>query len=272
MIKSAVTVSLVAEARQGPFVFHEGLEDAFQRASALGFDAIEIFPPSPSALIVDDVLALCDQYKLKVAAVGTGAGFLREKLTLTSGDEDVRQRAMTFIEDLMTFAAGLNAPAIIGSMQGRFDQDVSRNQALAYLSTALSELGEQADALDQMLLYEPLNRYETNLFNRLEETAAYLETFDNPRLKILCDLFHASIEEEDIAASIRKAAPHIGHIHFADSNRRAIGFGHTPIHPIIDVLKQVGYHGYLSAEVLPLPDTQTAAEQTIKAFQLAVSR
>lgn len=265
-MKSAITVSLVPEARQGPFVFHHGLEDACASAAALGYDAIEIFPPGPDAMDADEVLKLCEIHKLKVAAVGTGAGFLRHKLTLTSPNDEIRTRAVGFIQNIMTLAARLNAPAIIGSMQGRYDADMTRNQALAYLSTALSELGEHADSLDQMLLYEPLNRYETNLLNRLDETLDFLMALEQPRIKILCDLFHASIEEADIATAIGVTATHLGHVHFADSNRRAIGLGHTDIRPIIATLKQVGYSGYLSAEIFPLPDATVAAKQTITAF------
>ena len=63
---------------------------------------------------------------------------------------------------------------------------------------------------------------------------------------------------------------HTGHVHFADSNRQAIGFGHTDPAPIIMALKEVGYEGYLSAEIFPLPNADAAAEQTIKAFKSLV--
>ena len=86
-------------------------------------------------------------------------------------------------------------------------------------------------------------------------------------MKLLCDLFHMNIEETDIAGALRLAGPHLGHVHFADSNRRAIGFGHTDIAPIAAALKEMNYAGYVSAEVLPLPDGETAARQTIASFK-----
>ena len=51
--------------------------------------------------------------------------------------------------------------------------------------------------------------------------------------------------------------PLVGHVHFADSNRHAIGFGHTDMPPILRALADIGYSGYLSAEILPLPDGDT---------------
>ena len=46
-----------------------------------------------------------------------------------------------------------------------------------------------------------------------------------------------------------------------------MGFGHTQGAPIIQALRSVGYGGYLSAEVLPLPDSHTAARQTMESFR-----
>jgi sugar phosphate isomerase/epimerase len=56
-------------------------------------------------------------------------------------------------------------------------------------------------------------------------------------------------------------------VHFADSNRHAMGFGHTNAAPIIAALREIGYSGYLSAEILPLPDPEAAARQTISSIR-----
>jgi sugar phosphate isomerase/epimerase len=56
-------------------------------------------------------------------------------------------------------------------------------------------------------------------------------------------------------------------VHFADSNRRAIGLGHIDPKPIAAALRKMGYAGYLSAEIVPLPDAATAARQTIESFR-----
>jgi sugar phosphate isomerase/epimerase len=58
----------------------------------------------------------------------------------------------------------------------------------------------------------------------------------------------------------------IGHLHFADSNRQAMGFGQTNSGKIYTELDRVGYSGFLSAEILPLPNSLAAAEQSIHAF------
>ncbi|MDB4610295.1 sugar phosphate isomerase/epimerase [Akkermansiaceae bacterium] len=119
-------------------------------------------------------------------------------------------------------------------------------------------------------IYEPLNRYETNLINHLEEGARYIEDNNLDNIVLLADLFHMNIEESDVAQAIIAAGKHTGHVHFADSNRSAMGFGHTNTAPIIAALKKVGYTGYLSAEVFPKPDADTCAAQEIEAIQRAL--
>ncbi len=266
-MRSAITVSLVPQAKGGPFVYWNGLADAFEQASTLGFDAIEIFPPSASAIDIAELQNLIDRHKLSVAAIGTGGGWVIHKWTLTHADSGIREQAREFIRAIIDLAGGFAAPAIIGSMQGRWEGDATREQALDWLGEALDDLGEHARTHGVPLLYEPLNRFETNLLNRIGDTAAWLRTLRTANIRILADLFHMNIEEADLATAFRDAGSLVGHVHFADSNRRAIGFGHTSVPPVIGALRDIDYAGYLSAEIIPLPDSATAARQTIESFR-----
>jgi sugar phosphate isomerase/epimerase len=157
-------------------------------------------------------------------------------------------------------------------MQGKAEGDVTREQALTWLAEALTDLGAHAARLGVPLLYEPLNRYETNLLNRQLDAAQFLEARQIANVKLLCDLFHMNIEEVSNAATLRACGRHVGHVHFADSNRQAIGFGHADAAPVIAALKDIGYAGYLSGEILPLPDSEAAAAQTIKAIRAHLPR
>ena len=271
-MKSAITLSLVPEARGGPFVFWDDLAAGFAAAARHGFDAVEIFPPAADAVSVSTVRELMAEHSLQVAAVGTGAGWVKHKLRLTDPDPAVRAQAREFIGAIINLAGDLGAPAIIGSMQGRWEGAVTREQALTWLAEELRALSERAAAHKQVLLYEPLNRYETNLFNRNADAVAFLDAHGLANVRLLCDLYHMNIEEADLAASLRATGPRVGHVHFADSNRHAIGFGHTNAAPIIAALRDIGYAGYLSAEILPLPDSDTAAAKTMESFRRLVGR
>lgn len=263
----AVTVSLVPEAQAGPFVFHGNLEASCTKARAMGFDAVEIFPPGAEFLDARELRQILERNHLKLAAMGTGAGWLTRKLTLTSPDPAVRHQAQQFIGAIVDLAGGFGAPAIIGSMQGRAEGQVSRDQALHWLAEALEQLGPRAHVHGVPLLLEPLNRYESNLLNSLGQTMDFLKPLRTRNIRILGDLFHMNIEEPSIPEAITRAEHWLGHVHFADSNRRAIGMGHTAIEPAIEALRRIGYQGYLSAEILPLPSADDAATQTIASFR-----
>lgn len=270
-MKSAVTVSLVPEARGGPFVFHDDLPSACSVASVLNFDAVELFPPGPDHVSVADLRKVLSDTGLSLAAVGTGAGWLRRKLTLTHSDPMARAESRAFVRAMIDYAGPVGAPVIIGSMQGRWGDDATRESALDWLGEALAELGDHARQYGTVLLYEPLNRYETNLVNTIADGASFLRGAGATNAKLLADLFHMNIEEADLPAAVRAGAGAIGHVHFVDSNRRPAGMGHTDFAPIVAALREAGYTGYLSAEAFPYPDSGKAAEATITAFRKLLS-
>ncbi len=262
-MKSAITLSQVPEAIGGPFVLRDSLPQSFASAAAAGFDAVELFLPGPDFVTVEEVRSLAEAWGLAIAAVGTGAGMLRHGLSITDASAEKREAAMDFVFSMIDFGGRLNAPAILGSMQGRRTHDL----ALEQLAANLRRCGQRASEHGVPFIYEPLNRYETNLFNRLGDAAAFIEEHGLKNVVLLADLFHMNIEESDLPAAIRAAGRHIGHVHYADSNRQAMGFGHTLPGPIIAALRESGYSGFLSAEILPLPDPESAARQTISSIR-----
>lgn len=267
MIRSAVTISLVPEMRGGPFIFWDDLAGSCARAAALGFDGVELFFHEARSVNVAEVQSALSAHNLVVAAFGTGAGWVKHKLRLTDPDARVRRRAIEFIARFIELAAQFSAPVIVGSMQGRWGDGVSRQQVLSWLADALNELGENAAKHNVPLLYEFLNRYESNLFNTAEDSLAFLRMFHTQNVKLLCDLFHMNIEERDVPGALRLVGPKLGHVHFVDTNRRAVGFGHLDAGAVAQALRDAGYDGFVSAEALPVPDGETAARQTLAAFQ-----
>jgi sugar phosphate isomerase/epimerase len=263
----AVTVNLIEEARGGPFVFWHDLPAACRTAAELGFDAIELFLPSADAVDRGRLKTLLGDHGLALAGLGTGGGWIKQKLTLVLPDAKDRQRAQDFIRTIIDLGAEFGAPAVVGSMQGRSTDDVDRETAKHYLAEALNTLGDYAAERGVALLYEPLNRFETNLCNTIADALRLVDSLSTGGVRLLADLFHMNIEEANMADAVRSAGSCLGHVHFVDSNRRAAGFGHIDYRPIIAALREIGYDGYLSAEALPLPDSRAAAEQTMRAFR-----
>ena len=60
----------------------------------------------------------------RLSALGTGAGFLRHRLHLSSPDAQVRSAALTFAGCIVDQAGELGAPAIVGSLKGSIEPAV----------------------------------------------------------------------------------------------------------------------------------------------------
>lgn len=267
MIKSAVTINLIDTMSVGPWIFWHDLEESLKKAAALGFDGVELFTGSGTDLDEEHLRKRLDQYGLGLAAVGTGAGKVIHGLTLTDPDPGIRQKSISFISEMISFGARFGAPAIIGSMQGNVLSGCNREETMDWLAQGLNILQKTASDQGVMLIYEPLNRYETNLLNTLRAGIEFLETNELNNVKLLADLFHMNIEEDNLPQIILESGNYIGHVHFADSNRKPMGCGHTNMQLIATALREISYAGYVSAEAFPWPDPDAAAKQTIKAFR-----
>lgn len=267
MVSSCVTISLVPEARGGPFVFWDDLADGCRQAQELGFDAVEIFAPSADAVNPSQLEQLLRDHQLKLAAVGTGAGWVIRRLTLSTADSQQRDEAIQFVRSIIDLGGPFGAPAIVGSMQGRFGEGTEQPDALGYLRDSLDQLAQHASQYGVPLLHEPLNRYETNLINTVQDGVDLIRSLDTDNVKLLADLFHMNIEETKLDDAIRTGGDFIGHVHFVDSNRQAAGRGHLDFVPLGEALTAINYDGYASAEAFPIPDSHEAARQTMETYR-----
>ncbi len=267
MIETALTVCLVPEARRGPFVSHQDIRASCALASELGFGAIELFASEESSPPPGELARALEENGLKLAAVGTGAGWVQKRLSLCDPDPDRRAQALMCIGERIRYGARFSAPAIIGSMQGSHGGNAEREQAMSWIHGSLQILGALASNEGVPLLFEPLNRYETDICNTLEQAAELCKALPPSQVRLLADTFHMNIEEADPAAALREALPRIGHVHFVDSNRRAAGMGHMDLQALARELRKGGYSGFVSCECFPLPDARTAASASIDAWK-----
>lgn len=264
-MKTSVTISMVPSLSRGPWIYWEDLDTSIGKAKALGFDAVELFPESVAAIDPAQLAALLQQHGMELSALGTGAGKALHRLSLTSAQAEIRAQGRAFVAAMIEAAAPFHAAVIIGSMQGVVEASVERSEALAWLRAALNELGDLAQRHGVMLLIEPLNRYETDVLNRISDGVEIVQSLDTDGVAILADLFHMNIEEQSLPSSIREAAGRVGFVHIADSNRRAAGLGHINFAEVVEALQAIGYDGYVSAEALPYPSPDEAAAQTMSA-------
>jgi sugar phosphate isomerase/epimerase len=172
-------------------------------------------------------------------------------------DEAQRRDAVEQLRSQLSVIAelggrGAMTPAAWGMFSRRlppFEPPRSAEEDRAVLLDALHTLGSHAAAAGVRLYLEPLNRYEDHMVNRLEQAVALVVAADAPDgLAVVADTFHMNIEEDDPAAAVRAAAPHLGHVQVSDSNRLQPGAGHLDWPAVLGALDSAGYDGYLAVE------------------------
>jgi sugar phosphate isomerase/epimerase len=165
---------------------------------------------------------------------------------------------------VIDLAAYLGAMVNIGRLRGqlKFLGDVSDPWPAAV--ERLRGVITYAADKDVKITMEPINRYETDFIFSAADGMRLVEDLDCDNFGLMLDLFHMNIEDVSIEGGLRQAGDRLWHVHIADSNRRYPGSGHLDFDSIFVALRDMGYHGYISAEMLPLPDPDTAAQKTIE--------
>jgi len=250
---------------KGLSLFAGDLERTFSMAKELGFDAIEISIADPEEISVSELRDLVNKYQINISAIATGGVAVRDGLIFSSPDESIRQSAVQRINKHIDFASHFNAVVVIGLIKGWLIGNYSQSED--YITECLKECNKYAKEKSIDIALEPINRFQEDFFHSILDCKKYLDKVQLSNIKMMIDSFHMNIEDADMWGNMRQAKDYIIHVHYSDSNRLAPGMGHFDFIRMTKILKEIGYHGYLSAEILPLPDDYTAAKQTITSMK-----
>jgi len=238
--------------------------ERLEKAARMGCAGVELMALRPADLDGADIAAQVSHCGLEVAAIGSGAIALLDRLTLLSRDPATGVAAEQRLHELIDFAAAARAPLVtVGGFRGRLANAdwTDAPGARAYLVEILGSAAARAAQVGVRLAIEPLNRYESDVVNTAAEGLALIRAVGHSHLGLLLDTFHMNIEEPTYAGSIEQgmASGRLWHIHLGDSNRLPPGYGHIDFGEIVAALRRMGYDGYLSAEHFPRPDPDSAA-------------
>jgi len=227
----------------------ETFSQKLEYAEKLGFEGVEVRGWGLFER-VNEVKEAFTTSKVKASSICAGYSGC-----LLSQNKDERDRAMRDIEKLLKIASEIGAvglivvpifgPPHLPDLTPLFTVRELEEKLLIKLLKILAKTAEDCQAY---ILLEPLNRYETHFMNRLEQAIKICDEVGSEYVKMMADFFHMNIEEANIAESLKKALPYLRHIHLADSNRYAPGFGHTDFLEPFKVLVKGGYKYYMALE------------------------
>ncbi len=246
-----------------PIVYCGSVAAAFRKAAEFGYDGVEIHLRDVADVSVPEILKLKKDHGLDVTTLGTGIAAFEYGISFSDKDGSVRRRATEHVKKFIAVAAELGSAVTIGLMTGKAGKGEDREARIEAAHECLAECRMSAEKAGVILLLEALNRYESDYIVSQEDAVQACRKAGGAPFKILMDTYHMNIEERSIADTIREFGKEIGYVHFADSNRRYPGQGHTDFPAAVKALKEAGYDGYVSFECLPIPDPDTTAKEAI---------
>lgn len=262
--------------------FNYRLEDAIRRTASLGYDGIDIWGGRPHAYRDDRspeelrrLRALVDECGLAVPSF-IPAQF-RYPTSLCSPIDVIRHDSIRYIEAGIETARALGSP-VVSVCPGHTLHGQGIEDGWARLVDSLKRLSDYAARRAIRLALEPADRYETDLVQNTEQANRLLQEVGSDNLGVVLDVGHSQIVGEDPAAAVRALGPTLFHVHIDDTHGQRDdhlipGQGIVDFGSFFAALKEVGYAGFLTAELsfnyTVAPDE--AAQATIDWFKKSIS-
>lgn len=234
----------------------------FSRIRRWGFDGVELFLSPEEPADIRTVKAMLDEAGLE----RTMCSVLPRDAHLVSAQAEVRARSVAFLKKCADRTAELGARLMCGPIYAGLGLMTGARRTEEEWKWAVEGLGEVARHAGERgvtLCLEPLNRFETYFLNTLEDAARLVREIGAPNVRIHFDTFHANIEEQDPAASLKKFGRLVAHVHISENDRGIPGTGHNDWRGVLRTLKGLGYDGWLTIESFTKPEPALAAAAAI---------
>jgi D-psicose/D-tagatose/L-ribulose 3-epimerase len=224
--------------------------DLVYKVKEMGFDIIEVPVEDKDLVDWDALKRLTDELGLKVSISGA-FGANRD---ISSEDPAIRANGLQYIEDSIKIAAKMGSPLFGGPLYSavgklRSISAEQKKQEFEWCVENLKKAAATAAEYGVTLGLEPLNRFESDMVNTVDQALEIIKAVNSPFLKIQLDTFHNNIEEKNIAASIRKVGKELlCHIQGNESDRGTPGTGNLAWAEIKSALEEIDYQGAIVIE------------------------
>jgi D-psicose/D-tagatose/L-ribulose 3-epimerase len=227
----------------------------------LGYDGVEV---SLLGMSDEKAEALGQQVRDHGLEVTCSDG-LSVDADITSANQEVREAGVRYLEWAIQTTAKIGSNGLAGVVYAPWGVFDPANKAVRATRSAqaFSRLDKTLADHDVTLGIEAINRFETDLVNTAAEAVAMAEASGSPRVGALLDTFHLNIEEKDVTGAIVGAGSRLVHFHVSDNDRGVPGSGHVPWAAVKNGLDQLGYDGWIVAEMFVIAGNPASADLNI---------
>jgi D-psicose/D-tagatose/L-ribulose 3-epimerase len=187
-----------------------------------------------------ETLKILGDHNLRVSGV---CGMFSADNDLSSNRATHRQAAIDYLRREIPFtkevggAYILVVPGAVGRPKAYDDVEFERSaETLSGHADWFMEYGVKA-------AIEPIRSAETSLVHTIADAKRYINEVNHPGVRhINGDVYHMQSEESHLGEAIVDAGDQLVNLHFADSNRCALGEGSMDVCTIIRALYLIGYN------------------------------
>jgi D-psicose/D-tagatose/L-ribulose 3-epimerase len=239
--------------------------DLLTKVKNMGYDIIEIAVENKDIIDWAFIKEVARDLDLKI----TISGAFGAERDISSTNPAYRTRGKQYIIDCIKIAKDMGSPIFGGPVYSavgktRLVSEEQKKHERAWCVETLIEVGNIAMDYGVVVGLEPLNRFETDMVNTVDQALSLVREVGSSNLKIVLDTFHSNIEEKDIPAAVRKIGKDLlCHVQGNESDRGTPGTGHLEWEGIRDALVEIGYDGAVVIETFGQPSKELAAAACI---------
>ncbi|WP_066285204.1 sugar phosphate isomerase/epimerase family protein [Arthrobacter sp. B6] len=234
--------------------------DQFDVAKEMGYDLIEVCIEDPAVVSAEALKKASERTGLPVSICGA----FGPDRDVSHEDPQKRRQGIDYLKLCVDIAQAVGSPHVAGPMysatgKARLLPPEERQQQRQWAADSLREVADYASERGVTLAIEPLNRFETDLVNTVEQGLELCELIGRDNVGLMLDTFHMNIEEKNIGAAITAAGDKVFHFQVSENDRGTPGSGHVPWSETFDALKTINYQGSIVVESF-LPTVEEIAK------------
>ena len=251
------------------------IQRIFDYAAQLGYDGVELAPFTIGETALD--ISAAARKNIRAAAEKAGVEIVGlhwlllkpEGLYINHPDTGIRKKTQDYLKALIDLCGDLGGSVLVhGSPQQR---NVKKGwdpiETWKRAQETFLICAEAAQSRDVFYCLEALTTDDTNFINTIDEALQMVAEIDHPNFQTMLDCrgIHAGAGSELPAVLKRTLATgKLRHVHVNDPNGRGPGFGDLQFVPLLKILHEADYPGYISVEVFDFaPDPQTIAGRSL---------
>ena len=204
----------------------------------------------------------------EIADRARGAGVEVVLHNLPAGDAAKGDRGLTClpgrvsefregVDKAIEYAKAVGCPRL-NTLAGVAPADTAKEKLRETLIENLRYAADKLKAAGLTLLTEPCNRRTIPGFflSGSKDGIEIIDAVRAPNLLLQYDIFHMQIVEGDLAKTIERLLPRIGHMQLADvPDRHEPGTGEINFDFLLPEIDRLGYQGWMGCEYIPKGDT-----------------